>query len=236
MCHAPCTLNLDVRRTGQVTDFIQNKAGKVLLLTSRSLIYLDASRQRVRWALPLAALVSVAPEGAPGDEPFPLVACRSFATAPVIVLVFCSTLDILLLVCGCACPRADTQQLASCSTYQLNIPTEHTTRVAAWPPPGSCLSVSSGQLCLPHGMPGPAGMSALLHCELALDVRLPGAAAPWTTLHMPVCCRMMRYIYVSTACTLVCTKPGWCVRTCRAHTFALEVVLCRLTSPTSAAV
>jgi len=47
---------------------MQNKAGKVLLLTRRSLIYLDAARQRVRWALPLAALVSVAPEGAPGPH------------------------------------------------------------------------------------------------------------------------------------------------------------------------
>ncbi len=31
-----------------------------------------------------------------------------------------------------------------------------------------------------------AGLSALLHCELAVDMRLPGAAAPWTTLHVPV--------------------------------------------------
>ena len=31
-----------------------------------------------------------------------------------------------------------------------------------------------------------AGLAALLHCELALAMRLPGAEAPWTTLHMPV--------------------------------------------------
>lgn len=30
------------------------------------------------------------------------------------------------------------------------------------------------------------GLAALLHCELAVDVRLPGAAAPLTTLHVPV--------------------------------------------------
>lgn len=31
-----------------------------------------------------------------------------------------------------------------------------------------------------------AGLAALVHCELAVGVRLPGATAPWTTLHVPV--------------------------------------------------
>ena len=35
-------------------------------------------------------------------------------------------------------------------------------------------------------LPTPAGLAALLHCELAVGVRLPGATAPWTMLHMPV--------------------------------------------------
>ena len=58
------------------------------------------------------------------------------------------------------------------------------------------------QLCPPQGMPVSAGLSALLHCELALDLRLPGAAAPWTTLHMPVSCSQMRCFDISEACTL----------------------------------
>ena len=35
-------------------------------------------------------------------------------------------------------------------------------------------------------LPTPAGLAALLHCELAVGVRMPGATAPWTTLHIPV--------------------------------------------------
>lgn len=36
------------------------------------------------------------------------------------------------------------------------------------------------------GFHPPAGLAALLHCELAVGISLPGASAPWTTLHMPV--------------------------------------------------
>lgn len=42
---------------------------------------------------------------------------------------------------------------------------------------GGCIGVMS----LPS-----AGLAALVHCELAVGVRLPGATAPWTTLHVPV--------------------------------------------------
>lgn len=42
---------------------LQNKAGKALVLTSRSAVYLDLARNRIRWAFPLAALVGVGSTG-----------------------------------------------------------------------------------------------------------------------------------------------------------------------------
>ena len=44
-------------------DFLQNKDGKALVLTSRSAIYLDLVRQRARWAVPLAGLIGVSSSG-----------------------------------------------------------------------------------------------------------------------------------------------------------------------------
>ena len=61
----------------QVLDFLQNKDGKALVLTSCSAIYLDLARQRARWAVPLAALVGVSSSGAPAQTSWTTKSCEA---------------------------------------------------------------------------------------------------------------------------------------------------------------
>ena len=60
-----CSGRVRAKCPSQVLDFLQNKDGKALVLTSRSAIYLDLARQRARWAVPLAALIGVSSSGLP---------------------------------------------------------------------------------------------------------------------------------------------------------------------------
>ena len=90
-------------------DFLQNKDGKALVLTSCSAIYLDLVRQRARWAVPLAGLIGVSSSGVLDPTRGPLhsnnldamcVACRALITW---LHVLCIYGFVSMLEAACPC-------------------------------------------------------------------------------------------------------------------------------------